>query len=523
MSSTTTRRCSRRCAAICAARYRESYTVISASSGEEALATIRELKARGDSLAIVISDQRMPGMQGTDVLAQSRDVYPLARRVLLTAYSDIDAAIKAINVAHLDHYLSKPWDPPEECLFPVIDDLLDAWQAEYLPEAKGLRLVGHQWSPRSHEIKDFLAGNLIPYRWLDVARNPDTQSLLDAAGIGASELPALFFEDGSALRNPEPRQVAERLGRSLSAALDLYDLVIVGAGPSGLAAAVYGASEGLRTLLLDRHAPGGQAGSSSRIENYLGFPAGVSGSELTRRAVTQAQRLGAELLVPLEVTGVSIDAGYKHLTLSDGREIVTRTHAGRDRHGVPRASCAGRGGAHGRGRVLRRGDDGGAGVQRPACARCRRRELGGTGGHVSGALREGRADRGAPRLACATPCRSTSSSRSKRRRTSGSEPGRSSNVSKGTATSNASRSSWTTARVRWRTSTRCSCSSAPSREATGSPPACCATPRDSCITGRDLSADAGVRAHLEGAPRADGRSRPACPACSRPATSAPAP
>jgi thioredoxin reductase (NADPH) len=307
------------------ARYRESYTIISASSGEEALATIRELKARGDSLAVVISDQRMPGIQGTEVLAQSRNVYPLARRILLTAYSDIDAAIKAINLAHLDHYLSKPWDPPEECLFPVIDDLLDAWLAEYLPETKGLRLVGHQWSPRSHQIKDFLAGNLIPYRWLDVERNPDTRSLLDAAGIGVSELPALFFEDGFALRNPEPRQVAERLGRSLSAALNLYDLVIVGAGPSGLAAAVYGASEGLRTLLLDRHSPGGQAGSSSKIENYLGFPAGVSGSELTRRAVTQAQRLGAELLVPLEVSGVSIDGGYKHLTLSDGREIVTRT------------------------------------------------------------------------------------------------------------------------------------------------------------------------------------------------------
>ena len=306
-------------------RYRQSYTVISAASGEEALSTIRELKARGDSLAIVISDQRMPGMHGTDVLAQSRDVYPLARRVLLTAYSDIDAAVKAINVAHLDHYLSKPWDPPEECLFPVIDDLLDAWQAEYLPEAKGLRVVGHQWSPRSHEIKSFLAGNLIPYHWLDVARSPDTQSLLDAAGVSADELPALFFEDGSTLRNPERRQVAERLGRSLSAAFDLYDLVIAGAGPSGLGAAVYGASEGLRTLLLDRYAPGGQAGSSSRIENYLGFPTGVSGNELTRRAVTQAQRLGAEFLVPLEVTGVSIDAGYKHLTLSDGREIVTRT------------------------------------------------------------------------------------------------------------------------------------------------------------------------------------------------------
>src|SRR5262249_35675718 len=268
-------------------RYRDSYGVVSAVSGEEALATIRELKARGDSLAIVISDQRMPGMHGTEVLAQSRELYPLARRVLLTAYSDIDAAVQAINVAHLDHYLAKPWDPPEEHLFPVIDDLLDAWQADYLPEAKGLRLVGHQWSPRSHQIKNFLAGNLLPYRWLDVERNPDARSLLDAAGIDVGDLPALFFEDGSSLVNPDPRRVAERLGRSLSTARDLYGLVIVGAGPSGLAAAVYGASEGLKTLLLERHAPGGQAGSSARIENYLGFPAGVSGSELTRRAVTQ--------------------------------------------------------------------------------------------------------------------------------------------------------------------------------------------------------------------------------------------
>ena len=305
-------------------RYRERYTVMSASSGQEALDTARELKSRGDSLAMVISDQRMPGMLGGEVLAKCRDIYPLARRVLLTAYSDIEAAVRAINEAHLDHYLSKPWDPPEECLFPVVDDLLDAWQAEYLPEARGLRLIGDQWSPRSHAIKEFLASNLIPYRWLDVTRDPDARVLLDAAGVGADELPALFFEDGSVLRNPEPRQVAERLGRSLSAAFDVYDLVIVGAGPAGLAAAVYGASEGLRTLLLDRHAPGGQAGSSSRIENYLGFPAGVSGSDLTRRAVTQAQRLGAEFLVPVEVTGISIDAGYKRLTLADGREIVTR-------------------------------------------------------------------------------------------------------------------------------------------------------------------------------------------------------
>ena len=306
-------------------RYREHYTVMSAASGEQALATARELKTRGDSLAIIISDQRMPGMPGSEVLARSRELYPLARRVLLTAYSDIEAAVKAINEAHLDYYLSKPWVPPEERLFPVIDDLLDAWQAEYLPEAKGLRLVGDQWSPRSHAIKDFLAGNLIPYHWLDVTRDPGARALLDAGDVGADELPALFFDDGSpVLRNPEPRQVAERLGRSLCAAFDVYDLVIVGAGPAGLAAAVYGASEGLRTLLLDQRAPGGQAGSSSRIENYLGFPAGVSGSDLTRRALLQAQRLGAEFLAPLEVTGISIDAGYKRLMLADGRELVTR-------------------------------------------------------------------------------------------------------------------------------------------------------------------------------------------------------
>ena len=307
------------------AHYQQHYTIISASSGEEALTTIKELKSRGDSLAMVISDQRMPGLQGTDVLAQARDSYPLAKRVLLTAYSDNDATVKAINVAHLDHYLSKPWDPPEECLFPIVDDLLDSWQDAYLPEDRGLRLIGHQWSPRSHVIKDFLSGNLIPYRWFDVARNPESKSLLEAKGILEAELPALFFEDGSALRNPEPREVAERLGRSVAATRDLYDLVIAGAGPSGLAAAVYGASEGLRTLLLDRHAPGGQAGTSSKIENYLGFPTGVSGRELTRRAVDQAQRLGAEMVVPLEVTGITIDGGYKHLTLTDGREIVTRT------------------------------------------------------------------------------------------------------------------------------------------------------------------------------------------------------
>ena len=305
-------------------KYREQYTVLGAGSGQEALKTVRELKRRADALAMVISDQRMPGMPGNEVLAKSREVYPLARRVLLTAYSDIDAAVRAINEAHLDYYLTKPWDPPEECLFPVLDELLDAWQVERPPETVGLRLIGHQWSPRSHGIKGFLASNLIPYRWVDVERDPEAPVLLAAAGATSDHLPVLMFEDGTALHNPERHQVFERLGKSLSATFDVYDLVIVGAGPAGLAAAVYGASEGLRTLLLDGHAPGGQAGTSSRIENYLGFPTGVSGSELTRRALAQARRLGAEFLAPLEVAGVSIDAGYKRLKLVDGRELVTR-------------------------------------------------------------------------------------------------------------------------------------------------------------------------------------------------------
>jgi thioredoxin reductase (NADPH) len=265
----------------------------------------------------------MPAMLGVEVLAGCRELYPLARRVLLTAYSDVEAAVRAINEARLDYYLSKPWHPPEERLFPVIDDLLDAWQVERLPETSGLRLIGNQWSPRSHAIKDFLASNLIPYRWLEYGRE-EAVTLCEAARIATEDLPVLFLEDGTALRNLDPGLLAERLGLSTQAAHDLYDLVVVGAGPAGLAAGVYGASEGLRTLILDVHAPGGQAGKSARIENYLGFPTGVSGSELTRRAVIQAQRLGAELLAPVGVNAVSIDAGYKRLELRDGRELVTR-------------------------------------------------------------------------------------------------------------------------------------------------------------------------------------------------------
>lgn len=305
-------------------RYREDYRVLSANSGEIALDTVRQLKARGDMLAMIVSDQRMPAMLGVEVLAKAREVYPIARRVLLTAYSDIEAAVRGINEARLDHYLGKPWDPPEERLFPAIDDLLSSWQAEYRPEISGLRVMGYQWSPRSHELKHFLASNLIPYRWLDVERDPEAFALLEAAGGGAADLPALILEDGTLLRNATTASAAERLELKVTAAHDLYDLVIIGAGPAGLAAAVYGASEGMRTLLLDGHGPGGQAGSSSRIENYLGFHSGIAGSELTRRAVLQARRFGAEFLVPVSAAGLTSDGGYKRIALADGREIVAR-------------------------------------------------------------------------------------------------------------------------------------------------------------------------------------------------------
>jgi thioredoxin reductase (NADPH) len=307
------------------ARYRGRYSVLSTVSGMEALATVKELKARGDELALVFSDQRMPGMLGVELLAQCRQIYPVARRVLLTAYSDIDAVVSGINEAHLDYYISKPWDPPEEFLYPMLDDLIESWEVERTPETPGLRLVGFQWSPRSHEIKDFLASNLIPYRWLDVELNADARPLLDSVQATNEELPALFFEDGTVLRNPRPLDIARALGLTLSAAHEVYDLLVVGAGPAGLGAAVYGASEGLRTLLLDRHGPGGQAGTSSRIENYLGFPAGVSGADLTRRAIAQAQRLGAEFLAPLEVTGLSVEGGYKRAQLTDGRTVLAKS------------------------------------------------------------------------------------------------------------------------------------------------------------------------------------------------------
>lgn len=305
--------------------YRKDYRVMSAQSGEDALDSLRKLKTRNETVALFVTDQRMPGMSGVDFLSLAKEIYPDAKRALLTAYSDTDSAVRAINEAQLDYYLMKPWDPPEERLYPVLNDLLDEWLATYKPDFEGLRLVGYQWSPHSHAIKEFLAGNLVPYHWLDVELHEKGRELISMSGIDSKDLPAAFFEDGSHLTNPNFKALARKLGLKSEASRDVYDVVIIGAGPAGLAAAVYGASEGLKTLLVEKRAPGGQAGTSARIENYLGFPSGLSGSELTRRAITQAARLGAEVLTPQEVTDIKLKEMYKIIKLSDGKELNTHS------------------------------------------------------------------------------------------------------------------------------------------------------------------------------------------------------
>jgi len=304
--------------------YRKDYRIISSTSAKEALEALEELKKQNNVVALIVSDQRMPEMEGVVFLEQARALYPDAKRVLLTAYSDTDAAIKAINDVRLDYYLLKPWNPPEEKLYPTLTDLLDDWQAQYVPDFDGIRVVGYQYSPKAHHIKDFLAGNLFPYEWLDAATSPKAQELLALHGVAAKDLPVVVFEDGSVLKTPQPTDLAQKLGLRPKPSAEMYDVAIIGAGPSGLAAAVYGASEGLKTLLIDRRAPGGQAGTSSRIENYLGFPTGLSGADLTRRAITQATRLGAEFLTPQSVTNIRVEHGYKILTLGDGSEVNAR-------------------------------------------------------------------------------------------------------------------------------------------------------------------------------------------------------
>ena len=306
-------------------QYRQDYRIMSTDSPQEGLAALEELKKKDEEVALFLTDQRMPDMLGVEFLEQAKRYYPNAKKVLLTAYSDTDAAIKAINDVQLDYYLMKPWDPPEEKLYPVLNDLLEDWQSHYIPDFQGIKLIGYQYSPKSHEIKDFLAGNLIPYQWLDIQKSEKACEMIALNKIAEKDLPAIFFEDGSFLVSPSIGQLANKIGMNLQAANQLYDVVIIGAGPSGLAAAVYGGSEGLKTLLVEKRAPGGQAGTSSRIENYLGFPNGLSGADLTRRAIAQAQRLGTEFLSPVEVVDIQIQDQYKILKLSDDSEIKTRS------------------------------------------------------------------------------------------------------------------------------------------------------------------------------------------------------
>jgi len=303
----------------------ERYRVMRATSGAEALDLLRQVRARGEQVALLIADQRMPGLSGTDYLVQARELVPEAKRVLLTAYADTEAAIQAINEVSLDYYLLKPWDPPEEQLFPVVEDLLTTWEAGAALESGGVRVIGHRFSKHSHDVRDFLARNRVPARWLDVERDGEARELLKVAGVDADGLPVALLEDGSILEHPTTLELAERLGISAQPAGDHYDLVIVGGGPAGLAAAVYGASEGLRTVMIEREAPGGQAGQSSRIENYLGFPAGLSGSDLARRATDQARRLGAELLTVQEAVALQVEGSGRLVQLTGGGVLSANT------------------------------------------------------------------------------------------------------------------------------------------------------------------------------------------------------
>jgi thioredoxin reductase (NADPH) len=305
-------------------RYGKDYRVLGTDSGTGALDLLQQLKTRGDSLALLLADQRMPHVSGLDVLGQAMRLFPQAKRTLLTAYADTNAAIAAINTAKVHYYLLKPWDPPEEKLYPVLDDLLEDWQAEYKAPYSGLRVLGTRWSPTSHQMKDFLGRNQIPYQWTDVEiATPDkeVEQLLPNVDLKKVSLPLVVLPGGEVLANPPVDELAARMGLRTRAETTFYDFVIVGGGPAGLAAAVYGASEGLKTLLVERSAPGGQAGMSSRIENYLGFPSGLTGADLARRASVQARRFGAEILSPQEAVGFRADGPYRFIKLRDGSEV----------------------------------------------------------------------------------------------------------------------------------------------------------------------------------------------------------
>src|ERR1700677_4707242 len=304
-------------------QYGAEYRVIGSDSPARALDLLKQLKIRNDNVALLLADQRMPVMDGVEFLQEGMRIFPGAKRALLTAYADTSAAISAINQANINYFFLKPWDPPAEHLYPQLDDLLDDWQASYRPTFEGIRVLGTRWSPRSYELRDFLARNHVPYQWIDVevsANDPDTKRLVEALGPEAAQLPVVLFPDGTKLLESIPADVAQKVGLRTRAQTDFYDLAIVGGGPAGLAAAVYGASEGLHTVMIEREAPGGQAGMSSRIENYLGFPMGLSGGDLARRAVVQAQRFGVEILAQ-EAVGVRTEGSYRMIKFIDGNEI----------------------------------------------------------------------------------------------------------------------------------------------------------------------------------------------------------
>ena len=302
-------------------QYHQHYRIMKSYSGKEALELIVELKQRNDQIALFLVDQRMPEMEGVAFLSEAMKIYPQARKVLLTAYADTQAAIAAINTIGLDHYLMKPWSPPEELLYPILDDLLSDWMATADQPFDGIRVAGTLWSPQSHAVKDFLARSQIPYRWLDIEKDQEARNLVEKTNQNQHQIPVVYFPDGDTLVNPDIKTLAEKIGMHTRPEQPFYDLIIVGAGPAGLASAVYGASEGLRTLLLDKETTGGQAGTSSRIENYLGFPKGISGADLARRATAQATRLGAEILTAQEVVGLKIKDIYRVVTLADGTQL----------------------------------------------------------------------------------------------------------------------------------------------------------------------------------------------------------
>ena len=305
-------------------QYAQHYRIVSAGSGTAALDLLRRLQRRNEPLALLLVDHRMPQMTGIEFLKHALQVYPDAKRVLLTAYADTDAAIEAINEIKLHHYLLKPWTPPENNLYPVLDDLLDEWQAAFRPAFEGIRLLGTRWSPQSYALREFLARNHVPYQWLDVEaaeRDAEVRRVLQSVESEDIKLPVLLFPDGERIAQPDPSQIADRIGLRTRSDQEFYDLVILGGGPAGLAAAVYGASEGLRTVVVERDAPGGQAGLSSRIENYLGFPSGLSGADLTRRAVAQAKRFGADILAPQRAVALQADGAYRVTSLQDGGRL----------------------------------------------------------------------------------------------------------------------------------------------------------------------------------------------------------